>query len=84
MQPASDKDTHRLDCNYKEARIKKNCFLPFSQQVSPEFNEPCLKLPCLTCFTVPILNQRRKKGDMLVPNEKEKPSSTAAVANSTP
>lgn len=61
-QWACDEDTHRVDRNYKETRIKKRCFSLFSQQVSPELAEPCLKLRCLTCFSAHFKPEKKEEG----------------------
>lgn len=83
MQTACDEDTHRVDFNYKETRIKKRCFSLFLGRC-PQSSVSLASNYAVRVVAVLTLNQRRKRRDVFAPNEKEKSSSTAAGANRTP
>lgn len=69
MQSVCDEDTHRIDCNYKETRIKKRCFLLFLGRC-PQSSPRLASNYTVWLVSVLTLNWRRKRRDMLAPNEK--------------
>lgn len=83
MQWACDEDTHRVDFNYKETRIKKRCFSLLLSRC-PQSSQSLASNYVVCLVSALTLNQRRKRRDVFAPNEKEKSSSTATRANRTP